>query len=94
MQVLPLVQDVCTANANDRRRSAPTNGIFNARFLNARSTNDISQLVSSMASAVQNLLLEGCPIFINRLRSNPKLAERIKKMMQEWTKESEEQDDR
>ena len=55
---------------------------------------DISQLVSSMASAVQNLLLEGCPIFINRLRTNPKLAERIKKMMQEWTKESEEQDDR
>lgn len=57
-------------------------------------TYDVSQFVSSMAAAVQNLLLEGCPIFINRLRSNPKLAERIKKMMQEWTKEIEEQDDK
>ncbi len=50
--------------------------------------NDVSQFAASMASAVQNLLLEGCPIFINRLRSNPKLAERIKKIMQEWSKES------
>lgn len=49
---------------------------------------DASQFAANMASAVQNLLLEGCPIFINRLRSNPKLAERIKKIMQEWSKES------
>jgi len=52
---------------------------------------DISQLLSSMATAAQNSLLEGCPIFIDRLRSNPKLAERIKKLMQEWVRESEEQ---
>jgi len=52
---------------------------------------DISQLLSSMATAAQNSLLEGCPIFIDRLRSNPKLAERIKKLMQEWARESEEQ---
>jgi len=44
-----------------------------------------------MATAAQNSLLEGCPIFIDRLRSNPKLAERIKKLMQEWARESEEQ---
>lgn len=49
---------------------------------------DVSQFAANMASAVQNLLLEGCPIFINRLRSNPKLAERIKKIMQEWSSES------
>jgi len=51
----------------------------------------MSQLLSSMATAAQNSLLEGCPIFIDRLRSSPKLAERIKKMMQEWSKESAEQ---
>lgn len=51
----------------------------------------ISQLLSSMATAAQNSLLEGCPIFIDRLRSNPELAERIKKMMQEWSKGSKEQ---
>jgi hypothetical protein len=49
----------------------------------------ISQFLSTMATVAQNSLLEGCPIFIDRLRSNPRLAERIKKMMQEWSKGSE-----
>ena len=43
------------------------------------------QMLSSLAAAAQNSLLEGCPIFIARLRSDPRLAERIKKMMQEWS---------
>lgn len=46
-------------------------------------------LLSSMATAAQNSLLEACPIFINRLRANPKLAQRLKKMMQNWGKEEE-----
>jgi hypothetical protein len=49
----------------------------------------MSQFLSTMAAAAQNSLLEGCPVFIHRLRTNPKLAERIKKIMQEWSKESE-----
>ena len=53
----------------------------------------MSQLLSSMATAAQNSLVEGCPIFIDRLRSNPKLAERIKKMMLEWSQESEQQEE-
>lgn len=54
-------------------------------------TNDnIRQLISGMASAVQNTLLEGCPVFIYRLRSNPKLAEKLKKIMQEWSNISQE----
>jgi hypothetical protein len=55
-------------------------------------TYGISQLLSSMATAAQNSLLEGCPIFIERLRSDPKLAERIKRLMQEWSQESEKQE--
>ena len=47
----------------------------------------IQNLISSMATAAQNSLLEGCPIFIDRLRSNPKLAQRVKEMMQSWGKE-------
>ncbi len=47
----------------------------------------IQNLLSSMAAAAQNSLLEGCPIFIERLRSSSELAQRIKKMMQEWGKE-------
>ena len=49
----------------------------------------MQNLLSSMATAAQNSLLEGCPIFINRLRTNPKLAQRIKEMMQNWGKEEE-----
>ena len=44
----------------------------------------IQNLLSNMATAAQNSLLEGCPVFIDRLRANPKLAQRIKEMMQNW----------
>ena len=47
----------------------------------------MQNLLASMATAAQNSLLEGCPIFIERLRSNPKLAQRLKDMMQNWGKE-------
>ena len=49
----------------------------------------MQQLLSSLASAAENSILEGCPIFINRLRSSPRLAEQIKKIMQEWTNASQ-----
>jgi hypothetical protein len=47
----------------------------------------MQQLLAGMAAAAQNTLLEGCPVFINRLRANPHLAERIKKFMQDWSTE-------
>lgn len=47
----------------------------------------ISQLLSGLASAAENSMLEGCPVFIERLRSNPNLAVRVKKMMLEWSGE-------
>jgi len=50
---------------------------------------NMQNLLSSMAIAAQNSLLEGCPIFIERLRANPKLAQHIKEMMQSWGKEEE-----
>ncbi|NQT30841.1 MAG: hypothetical protein HQ588_00760 [Deltaproteobacteria bacterium] len=49
----------------------------------------MQNLLSSMASAAQNSLLEGCPIFIQRLRADPKLAQRLKQLMQNWGKEEE-----
>jgi len=54
----------------------------------------IQSLLAGMASAAQNSLLEGCPVFIGRLRSSPELAQRIKKMMQSWASQDEEQQDR
>ena len=49
----------------------------------------MQSLLSSMATAAQNSLLESCPIFIDRLRANPKLAQQLKEMMQNWGKEEE-----
>ena len=47
-------------------------------------------LFANISAAAQNILLEGCPIFIQRLRASPRLAERIKQIMQEWGSEGEE----
>ncbi len=49
----------------------------------------IQNLLSGMATAAQNTLLEGCPVFIARLRASPELAQRIKKIMQSWGQEKE-----
>lgn len=48
---------------------------------------NMQNLLSNMASAAQNSMLEGCPVFIERLRTNPDLARRIKQIMQDWGKE-------
>ena len=50
---------------------------------------NMRQLLTGMAAAAQNSLLEGCPVFINRLRANPKLTQRLKIMMQNWGQEEE-----
>jgi hypothetical protein len=47
----------------------------------------MQNLLSSMATSAQNSLLEGCPVFIERLRNNPRLAQRIKELMQNWGNE-------
>ncbi len=67
------------------------------RQLASQTTGDIPQqadlgiqnLISGMATAAQNSLLEGCPLFIERLRSNPKLAQRMKDIMQNWSREED-----
>jgi len=50
---------------------------------------NMQNLLSSMAIAAQNSLVESCPIFIERLRANPKLAQSIKEIMQRWGKEED-----
>ncbi len=50
----------------------------------------MQSLLSGMATAAQNSLLEGCSVFINRLRNSPELAQRIKEIMQNWGKGKEE----
>jgi hypothetical protein len=73
-------------SAEDIRRqleaSAPGVNINQPADLN------LQNLLAGMATAAQNSLLEGCPVFIERLRSSPRLAQRLKEIMQNWGTES------
>jgi hypothetical protein len=35
----------------------------------------------------QEMILQSCPVFTQRLKEDPKLAQRIKNIMQNWGKE-------
>lgn len=48
---------------------------------------NMQNLLSSMSIAAQNSILEGCPVFIDRLRASAELAQKIKQLMQNWGKE-------
>ncbi|MFC1873094.1 hypothetical protein ACFLYV_05250 [Chloroflexota bacterium] len=47
----------------------------------------MQSLLSNMATAAQNSLLEGCPVYVERLRQSPRLAQKIKTIMLEWSNE-------
>lgn len=47
----------------------------------------LTELFTGLASVAQDTLLEGCPVFIQRLRESPRLAQRLKEMMQGWVRE-------
>ena len=49
----------------------------------------MQSLLASMASSAQNSILEACPIFIERLRNSPKLAQKLKEIMLAWGSEEE-----
>lgn len=71
-------------SAEDLRRQMEANpGLTGATTPDA----NIQNLLASMATAAQNSLLEGCPVFIERLRTSPELAQKIKEVMRNWVKE-------
>lgn len=72
-------------NADDLKKEmqqvSPTLGI------NTPGDTEMRNLFGNMAAMVQSLMLEGCPIFIKRLKTNQDLAIRIKHLMQTWGQE-------
>ena len=50
---------------------------------------EMDQIMESMASMSQEMILQSCPVFTQRLKEDSKLAQQIKKMMQNWGKEGE-----
>ena len=54
----------------------------------AQDDTNMQSMIGAMAQAVQNSMVEACPVYIQRLRESPKLAERIKRIMQNWSDEN------
>lgn len=48
---------------------------------------ELDQIMDSMASMNQDMILQSCPVFTHRLKEDPKLAQLIKRTMQDWGKE-------
>jgi hypothetical protein len=48
---------------------------------------ELDQIIESIASTSQDMILQSCPVLTQRLKEDPKLAQRIKEMMQNWGKE-------
>lgn len=71
--------------AEDLRRQMEQGGLNPGVPMDPNTQN----LIASMATAAQNSLLEACPVFINRLRASPRLAQILKKAMMEWGSSSE-----
>jgi hypothetical protein len=72
-------------SAEDLRRQMETSGSNFSGTSPADS--NMQNLLANMASAAQNSILEGCPVFIERLRTSPELAQKIKELMHNWNKE-------
>jgi hypothetical protein len=71
--------------AEDLRRQLESS----APGMNVAAPGDIGlqNLLSGMATAAQNSMLEACPVLIERLRGSPKLAQKLKQIMQNWGNE-------
>jgi uncharacterized membrane protein YheB (UPF0754 family) len=49
---------------------------------------ELEQVMENMASMSQEMILQSCPVFTQRLKEDPRLAQRIKKIMQNWGEEA------
>jgi len=52
--------------------------------LGAESNPEMERVLESVAAMGQNMMVQSCPVFTERLKSDPRLAEQIKLLMQRW----------
>ena len=50
---------------------------------------ELDQIMEGMAAMSQEMILQSCPVFTQRLKEQPRLAQQIKKIMQQWGREGE-----
>ena len=51
---------------------------------------EMEKSLESMAYTSQDIVIQSCPVFTQRLKDNPNLARRIRAMMQNWGDDEEE----
>lgn len=51
---------------------------------------ELDRMMESVASMSQEMVLQSCPVFTQRLKEDPRLAQRIKKLMRNWGEEEKE----
>ena len=49
--------------------------------------NEMENILENMASMSQNMILQSCPVFAQRIKESPELARQMKEMMQNWGQE-------
>jgi len=49
-----------------------------------QSNPELEKVLEGVAAMGQNMMVQTCPVFSERLKSDPRLAERIKLFMQAW----------
>jgi len=49
--------------------------------------NEMESILENMASMSQNMILQSCPVFAQRLKESPEMARQMKEIMQNWGKE-------
>ena len=73
--------------------SANDIGQFRALIQNANlaepGKSEMEKVLENIAYTSQDMILQSCPIFTQRLKENPKIAQRIKDMMQRWGEDVE-----
>ena len=54
-----------------------------------QSNPEFEKVLEGVAAMGQNMMVQSCPVFAERLKSDPRLAERIKLFMQSWGQDDE-----
>ncbi len=68
-------------------RSMMQGGLFGDQ-----SNPEMEKVLEGVAAMGQNMMVQSCPVFAERLKSDPRLAERIKVFMQKWGQDDDEED--
>ena len=60
-------------------------------ILGGEQSPEVEKMLESVASMGQNMMVQSCPVFAERLKRDPRLAEHIKLLMPRWGEDDNEE---